>query len=941
MQKTYDIVVPFADNALLAIKDFLSGIDNYRLFKDITEVVPNTDIKPFFNNGYYKYMVFNDITYGVYIIFFTFENNLSVICSTDFSNSKDIWYQKNVHYNKHCVYESGTENGAYTSTNKVFNYIYYIPSPTLFNPVKIVANYNKNRNTVMFSAINSYEVYYDKGIDTSASIPSVNYFTQNMIIGGYNKYNNHVGGFFCGGDFVCTYELIHRSQYGKGRFTDRDIGSVWEPNHEYFEGQIVKKKNGDSVFFKCLVSHTSSDVLDRDMLSNIPKWKSFTVPFDTENRTYLYSYISCVWDSKFVSPEWHTKTDIRHISDGYRYWLDFPDKDNNSIMYSAYSPNTFNVYRLEMLVLANIDYYPDKIEKVIDNVYLTDTDSLAFDENEAKKLEELIREKEDGLGSIKNEFDLELDKLRQQMFDDPVLGACNKLLDLLPNVAIHKAYSYKVDDLSGIINKLCLAYRNEFDFSYMSAPLCIDNIQEMRSMLYDNYMDEIIRIAEIDRDSVLADVSNFLSTGGFEAVYDYSKNYYDTSAQEHIREFIDGALLKSLSLCFALCDAVKPYSSSPFAVLPRSVIENIEKLRSEYFEYVQSLPSYNSGTSSYNPWYVVDMALEINDDYLNAYSALRAKYNSLLAQKEDELAQLKNKYLTLGNRAYKLPDVVENAVWCSTMKLGNCVEMDISIDDNMNTGLPNYFPLSTLYAKSINNISVDNGKNYTIKSTVNGSSVILPLYFMIRRQPYDADNWSALGYTDIINFLDMRYMSTNSYRNGNYPDDITRYYCYRTGFGGDVFCRYGYPGLAFNTNEKVPSITKFSIFDIGRMNSLKIGGSDVININNHDTGISAYGGDTIFPDKIPRSSILLSKPIDTYTYVEVIYTDDAGAYTRSVVWNKKELSDALNSNDRFDLLRSNIYGVYWFIEPIGSTYSLLAGAGQNCGIVDIKGYEVM
>ena len=93
MQKTYDIVVPFADNALLAVRDFLSGIDNYRLFKDITEVVPNTDIKPFFNNGHYKYMVFKDITYGVYIIFFTFENNLSVICSTDFSNSKDIWYQ--------------------------------------------------------------------------------------------------------------------------------------------------------------------------------------------------------------------------------------------------------------------------------------------------------------------------------------------------------------------------------------------------------------------------------------------------------------------------------------------------------------------------------------------------------------------------------------------------------------------------------------------------------------------------------------------------------------------------------------------------------------------------------------------------------------------------------------------------------------------------------
>ena len=255
------------------------------------------------------------------------------------------------------------------------------------------------------------------------------------------------------------------------------------------------------------------------------------------------------------------------------------------------------------------------------------------------------------------------------------------------------------------------------------------------------------------------------------------------------------------------------------------------------------------------------------------------------------------------------------------------------IDDNY-VDLPNYASL----------MAVGNNTNHcVIRNTLNGSSLILPLYFMVRRQPYEIDTWSALGYTNIINFVDMSYMSTNSYKNGNYPDEFTRYFCYRMGFGGDMFSKGGYPGLAFSSNNEYEDIIKISVLDIEGMESIRIGGQPVLNLYNSATGVYAYGGDTVFDRGIPAGSILLKEPIYNYTYLEILYTNNTASFVKSIIWNRRELLDAIYDEEAeaFDLLKGNVNWARWLITPSLSTETLLVGVENNCGIVDIRGYEVI
>ena len=156
MQKTYNILKSQPNTMLIAVRDFLLSLDNYTLVKDITSVVPDSRIKPFFLNGAYNFMVFRDDTYNAYLIFFIFEDNFSLICSTDFVNGRDIWYQKNVHYNGHTVFESDSVG---SGANRIANYIYYLPSPTVkVSDCSLIANFNRNRNTVMLNFVYSIPI---------------------------------------------------------------------------------------------------------------------------------------------------------------------------------------------------------------------------------------------------------------------------------------------------------------------------------------------------------------------------------------------------------------------------------------------------------------------------------------------------------------------------------------------------------------------------------------------------------------------------------------------------------------------------------------------------------------------------------------------------------------------------------------------------------------
>lgn len=926
MQKTYNILKSQPNTMLIAVRDFLLSLDNYTLVKDITSVVPDSRIKPFFLNGAYNFMVFRDDTYNAYLIFFIFEDNFSLICSTDFVNGRDIWYQKNVHYNGHTVFESDSVG---SGANRIANYIYYLPSPTVkVSDCSLIANFNRNRNTVMLNFVYSIPIYY------GTSIEHKNQHTRSMIFGGYCKYDTHVGGFFFGGDFVYTYELIHRSQRSTTTFNNTSIGTIWEPFHSYTKGQIVKKKAGDNTFYKCIKSHTSSATIDMDVLSTEPKWKSFVVPFTMHNKTYMYSYIDYACDSRFNDPSWHTATDIRHTSDSKKTWVDKPRMVSNCKAYSTHAPNPYNNHKLEVLVLAYIDYYYNKSADIIKDLYLTDTDSVALDEGEVEDLDNKIASLEAMIKRTYDSLDVEWENLRLKILDDPIIKDINNLLSLLPDIRIRK-HTVTMDLLDSIslLDRLCVVLTNLGNVGELCEVLSSNSINVLRENLTANYVDVLEYFLGLDMADVIAKISNFLSSGGFNNVkaYLHSNSVVD---EHYCDDFINEALVKSISLFVDVCKIAYKYRDFPYTALTSDDMSAIQNIYNGWKSYVSALPSTVINQSPYNLSFLTSVYTELINSYITTFEPIRATHERNIELKRQELSHiLQSSSTTYGTRAYRLPDVTEFAVWCSSMKLGNCVEMSISIDDNY-VDLPNYASL----------MAVGNNTNHcVIRNTLNGSSLILPLYFMVRRQPYEIDTWSALGYTNIINFVDMSYMSTNSYKNGNYPDEFTRYFCYRMGFGGDMFSKGGYPGLAFSSNNEYEDIIKISILDIEEMESIRIGGQPVLNLYNSATGVYAYGGDTVFDRGIPAGSILLKESIYNYTYLEILYTNDTASFVKSIIWNRRELLDAIYDEEAeaFDLLKGNVNWARWLITPSLSTETLLVGVESNCGIVDIRGYEVI
>lgn len=919
MQRTYNISKSHSNAMLIAVRDFLLGLDNYTLIKDISNVVPDKRIKPFFDNGTYSFMVFRDDTYNVYLIFFIFKDNFSCICSTDFVNGKDIWYQKNVHYNGHTLFKSNE-----SSTTTINNYVYYVPSPTAkVSDSTLIANFNKNKNTVMLNFV------YDVPVDYGTSVEHTISHTRSIVFGGYNQYNSHIGGFFFGGDFVYTYELIHRSKNIIHKVSSNSIASIWNPSQSYTVGQIVKLKANDTTLYLCVASHTSSSDISMDM-SN---WKSFVVPFTAHNTTYMYSYIDYVCDSRFCDPAWHIATDIRHANDSKNTWVAYPKLNDNCRAYSLHAPSPYNQHRLELLALAYVDYYYNKTEDIIKDFYLTDTDSPAFSTEVVGDLNVKIKKVENMIKNLQNSWDVELEALRKQMLADPIISDIHNLLDILPDIRIKK-HEYEIDSIDsvGLLDRLYALVNNLGDVGLVCDAISSTSLAALRKNLTFNYIIESEYASGLDTLDIIDKLSNFLSSGGFDNVKSYLHSNYIEDAR-YCDDFIDGALVKSFSLFIDVCRIAVRYSDFPYTVILEKDKSNVQSISYDWYSYVSSLPSSISNKDAYSPNFLISVYIDIINSYKNSFDAINSRYEINIELKKRELAELKDSELvfSFGNKAYSLPDVTEDAVWCSTMKLGNCVEMNISADDTY-VDLPNYASLMTVS---------NNTNHYVFRNTLNGSSLVLPLYFMVRRQPYELDTWSALGYTNIVNIVDMSYMSTNSYKNGNYPDDFTTYFCYRMGFGGDMFCKDSYPGLAFSSNEDFIEDDKVSIFDIDTMDSLKVGGSDVLNLYNPSNHIYAYGGDTVFANDIPNGSIFFTESVYDYTYIEILYSDAAVSFVKSVIWNKRELLSAIYGEDRFDLLKGSINGTSWFISPTGSTDFMLSGSGQNCGIIDIRGYEVI
>lgn len=145
-----------------------------------------------------------------------------------------------------------------------------------------------------------------------------------------------------------------------------------------------------------------------------------------------------------------------------------------------------------------------------------------------------------------------------------------------------------------------------------------------------------------------------------------------------------------------------------------------------------------------------------------------------------------------------IPRIVRRGAFvATTIRLNNVLSqyyppMVVSIDDK-SKGLPSYW--------SLFNQDKFGEANSTVND-LNKISLIFRLYFMVHRDPLELENYSCVGYTDTVNYVNMKYMSTNSYLNSTYPVKVDTYNCFQTGIRRSDLGFKGFAGLAFKVSDK-------------------------------------------------------------------------------------------------------------------------------------------
>lgn len=95
---------------------------------------------------------------------------------------------------------------------------------------------------------------------------------------------------------------------------------------------------------------------------------------------------------------------------------------------------------------------------------------------------------------------------------------------------------------------------------------------------------------------------------------------------------------------------------------------------------------------------------------------------------------------------------------------------------------------------------LDNGHNVNL---LNDISMVMPLYMSVRRDPPEEPlSYSAVCRNDVINLVNMRYMSTNKMTNGIYPVEEHTYNCFNIGHRRNLSGFKGYQGIAFRQEDE-------------------------------------------------------------------------------------------------------------------------------------------
>nr|DAZ69233.1 MAG TPA: hypothetical protein [Caudoviricetes sp.] len=116
------------------------------------------------------------------------------------------------------------------------------------------------------------------------------------------------------------------------------------------------------------------------------------------------------------------------------------------------------------------------------------------------------------------------------------------------------------------------------------------------------------------------------------------------------------------------------------------------------------------------------------------------------------------------------------------------------------------------------------------------------------------------------------------------------------------------------------------------------GGTDVRNIKNTRTGITAYGGDV---RALNNGDIILKQAFTKFDALLIKYTDDTGWWNKTVIIPIWEFNIMFNTKGYFQLLKEETQ--YWTVggnacvEVIPSTTTRFNVRKQNCGIIEIYG----
>ena len=223
---------------------------------------------------------------------------------------------------------------------------------------------------------------------------------------------------------------------------------------------------------------------------------------------------------------------------------------------------------------------------------------------------------------------------------------------------------------------------------------------------------------------------------------------------------------------------------------------------------------------------------------------------------------------------------------------------------------------------------LDWGKNVSVTT---GSTTDLPIDISVITKPLQFNNYACVGRIYGIYFISLLNTQTAGVYGINkvisdgkcqvFPMERRRGY-------------YGYDGISILQQEDVELVDFDAMQELAESSS-----TPILNLTNNND-ITAYGGDTAFKGgRVPNGSILLKDSYKAFNSLVVYFTDTSCTSEYTVTWAREDLIDKMLAGSTFDLLKSPSSGLHWDIDPSRSNDKLLAGNGQDCGLIKIIGYK--